>query len=235
MAKIFPVSMMDDYREAGYLRFPDVFPAYEMNSIRTAAYATASIRTGSVQWLPNGKPALLFWPQKHSFNLNRYAHDPRLADIVTFFLGDKVRQINNQVYFRESSDGDQFAWHQDVLFRTPPEDFDNIEDNYLQTIIVVDPVTPENGAIEFIPGSHKHGDRKLLKSGTDPALRSFVRGDWYGKKIAANPGDVIVWHPLTIHGSEPNCSGKPRMTYMNGFAADSAVLNKGKYPTYAAV
>lgn len=197
--------------------------------MRIAAYATLS-GASSVQTLANGKPALLFWPD--SKYLKNIVSDPRMRNIVTAFLGPHTRQINNQVYFREGGDGDQFAWHQDVMFRTPARDFWGVQDNYLQTIICIDPMTPENGAIEFIPGSHKWGDMNLLRGESDPALRKFVRGAYAGIKVRAYPGDVIVWHPLVVHGSEPNITSGSRMTFMNGFAAEHSVLNKEKYPIY---
>ncbi len=222
------------YDDKGYVRIPAVFSRHDCELIRLTAQAGAKYRPQDVQWLRADTPAILFWPQNHDTAMYSYSHDKRLARIVAHFLGDNVRQINNQVYFRQGGDGDQFAWHQDIMFR-PKADFDGIEDNYLQTIIVVDAMTEESGAIEFIPGSHRRGDKHLFKDERDPALRKFVRGPWRGEKAWAKPGDVIVWHPLTIHGSEPNTTKKPRMTYMSGFAAEQAIVNKDKYPVYVTV
>ncbi|SVE25403.1 uncharacterized protein METZ01_LOCUS478257, partial [marine metagenome] len=33
-----------------------------------------------------------------------------MQNLVRTFLGDDVRQINNQIYFREQGDLDTFAW-----------------------------------------------------------------------------------------------------------------------------
>src|SRR5690606_31530900 len=105
----------------------------------------------------NGKefPGLLFWPSSMSPHLSSVAKDERLSNIVQYFLGPNVRWLNNQIYYRESGDGDEFAWHQDITFRTPANKFSGIETKYLQTIIVVDEITEDNGAVEFIYGSHK--------------------------------------------------------------------------------
>lgn len=215
----------------GYALIPNVFENADTNLIRRRAYDAAD-RSGDRLQIHNGRVALLFWPKHVCQFLCYYAEHPRLKKIVRHMLGEHVRQINNQIYFRESGDGDQFAWHQDIIFRTPATDFVGVEEHYLQTIIVVDPMDVISGAIEFIPGSHAWGDMQLLKNESDPALRKFVRGNWSGTKVMANPGDVIIWNSMVIHGSEPNTSGRPRMTYMNGFAAEHAVLNKGKYPVY---
>jgi ectoine hydroxylase-related dioxygenase (phytanoyl-CoA dioxygenase family) len=222
----------DDYWRDGFVVIPNVFVPDEVELIRQRANEMALAPDASVQRLLNGHPALLFWPRNTDAVLAAAVDDRRLGEIVEGFVGCHARQINNQVYFRQSGDGDQFGWHQDIVFRVPKEDFDGVEENYLQTIICVDAMGPDSGAIEFIPGSHRLGNLNLLKSDVDPALRRFVRGDRYGTKICASPGDVIVWHSLVIHGSEPNESGRPRMTYMNGFAAGHAVRNKKLYPLY---
>jgi ectoine hydroxylase-related dioxygenase (phytanoyl-CoA dioxygenase family) len=33
-----------------------------------------------------------------------------------------------------------------------------------------------------------------------------------------DPGDVLMWNPFTIHGSQPNRSTRSRRVYINGFA-----------------
>ncbi len=226
-----------EYALKGYARIPAVFSQQEVSLIREEGY-------GCLQRLPKddpfrlqrvgGRPALLFWPKGLSTYLNDISRDQRLVDIVTAFLGPDVRQINNQLYFREAGDGDEFGWHQDVCFRTPPADFSNVEENYLQTIIVVDKITETNGAVEFIPGSHKWGQLPDLvpRDDSQRGLRKFDRERFRGEKFTAEPGDVLVWSVMAVHGSEQNLSQSNRMTYMNGFAAEAAVLNKTRFPIF---
>lgn len=169
-------------------------------------------------------PALSFFPCLVEPYLNEVRKDERLARIVREFLGDDVKQLNNQIYYRLPGDGDEFAWHQDVSFRIPREDYPSIETAYLQTLVVIDEITMENSPVEFIPGSHKEGEQNLLdRIGVNWMLRTFERKGLHGKKYLAKPGDVMIWSVLTVHGSEKNTSTLPRMTYMNGYArADAA-------------
>lgn len=227
--------LIQDYREAGFAVVPDVLTGREVAQIREIAYSIANspLDPGELQ-RRNGRPSLLFWPQNRSKTLYGLAHDRRLESIVRRFLGfGPLFQLNNQIYFRESGDGDSFAWHQDICFRTPPEEFSGIEDSYLQTIIVVDPID-DNGAIEFVPGSHRQGDIGLIpRDDSEVGLREFQRDGRQGVKVKAKPGDMLVWSVMVVHGSEPNTKAN-RMTYMNGFAKQEAVLNKGRFPVYAA-
>jgi ectoine hydroxylase-related dioxygenase (phytanoyl-CoA dioxygenase family) len=132
--------------------------------------------------------------------------------------------VNNQVYFREAGDKDQFAWHQDIMFREDSIFNEFVEEDYFQTIIAVDDIKEDNGAIEFIEGSH-------LGNIIDPTsdLRKFDRNNLNGVKYTATKGSVLIWSVMIIHGSEPNQSNSNRMTYMNGFCRERAAKS---YPLY---
>lgn len=214
-----------ELEDKGVARIPGVFTTDEAKEIRAAAYMALTHMAGGKNHLQvckkaHDSPGLLLWPAISNPTLNRYRCDPRLAQIVSEALGPDVKQINNQIYFRLPGDGDSFAWHQDQVFRKPDEDFPGIESGYLQTIIVVDEIGKDNAPVEYLPGSHKD----VFPGNPDqrsPGLRKFSRGNHKGIKLTAKPGDVVVWSVMIVHGSEPNLSQRPRMTYMNGFAKAS--------------
>lgn len=228
------MNWVSELDEKGYAKIPGVFTKYETDTIRRLAYDCLEhpfkMKTSLQQ--RGHFPILLLWPSDSSDYLKSISKDMRLSNIARQYLGKDILHLNNQIYFREPGDEDEFAWHQDICFRIPPEDFIGIETTYLQTIIVVDPITKDNGAIEFIPGSHKRGDLKLVdRAPGEYGLRKFVRGKWKGEKVLAEPGDVIVWSVMVVHGSEQNNSTKSRLTYMNGFAKDTAV-KPGRFDYY---
>lgn len=223
-----------ELEEKGFAKIPGVFTKEETDHMREAAYGClAKPLNGRISLQQTGDhPVLLLWPNDVHPYLNQVSKDDRLASIVRQYLGRYVLHLNNQIYFREPDDGDEFAWHQDISFRIPPQDFIGIESSYLQTIIAIDPITKDNGAIEFIPGSHKRGDLNLIaRAPGEYGLRKFIRGKWQGEKVLAEPGDVIAWSVMVVHGSEANNSNNSRMTFMNGFARDTAVI-PGKFDHY---
>lgn len=223
------------YERDGITIIPNVFQEEEIQKIRAAAFMSLTkidqikkagykhnvLETRTVK--NQEFPALLFFPTLVSDYLNQIRTDERLITIVQSFLGKEVKQLNNQIYFRLPGDGDSFAWHQDIHFRKPTEDYPEIEGSYLQTLIVVDEITEYNGAVEFIPGTHTEGDLQLIKGLLpDSILRKFKRNEKTGIKYLGKPGDVMIWSVMTIHGSEANQSPSSRMTYMNGFAKANA-------------
>jgi ectoine hydroxylase-related dioxygenase (phytanoyl-CoA dioxygenase family) len=223
---------MCEYIEAlernGVARINGVFNKDEINDLRGLSWkAFRDAADGSIQWRGHF-PALLFSPT----GLDKFRTDERLAKIARSILGDNILQLNNQVYFRLPGDGDQFAWHQDISFRIPKEKFNQIETGYLQTAIVIDPMRRENSPIEFVYGSHKKGELNLVpRNGSEQGLRSFRDWEFAGRPMCAEPGDVLIWSVMTVHGSRINKSNWPRMYYMNGLAKAECVIGN-EFPWY---
>jgi ectoine hydroxylase-related dioxygenase (phytanoyl-CoA dioxygenase family) len=219
-----------EYNEKGIIVVPNVFTPEECDDIKKNAYSVKDEEIKKIGYphVPsenkNGKRLLVFFPSLVNEYLNKIRTDERMVNLVKNFIGDDVKQINNQIYFRESGDQDQFAWHQDVIFREERNFNNDVEDDYFQTIIVVDDISEDNGAIEFIEGSHKS-----MKISKPSNLRLFERNNMKGTKYTANKGDVLIWSVLSVHGSEQNQSKKDRMTYMNGFCRSKATKT---YPDY---
>lgn len=228
-----------DLVEQGVARIAKVFSDEEVNRLRAAALVLmmesgrdrAYREGGRIQLVRKDGieyPSILFWPCLASEPFDRVRCDRRMVTIVSHLIGDDAKQLNNQLYFKLPGSDDTFAWHQDIMFRADTSIYPGIEDRYIQTIIAIDPVTEKSGAIKFVLGSHKLGRLDLLPP--DRAGFRTFRGEFSDdrlaqlpvKSIELEPGDMLVWSLLTVHGSGPNRAAASRMTYMNGFAAASA-------------
>ena len=222
--------MRKEYKEKGVIVIPSVFSASECDQIKNSAYSVTDdqIKAAGYRHIPSeqayNKKSLIFFPALAHSYLNEIRISKPMTELAREFIGDDVRQINNQIYFRETGDEDQFAWHQDIMFRESHLFSDDVIDDYFQTIIAVDDITEENGAIEFIEGSHK-----TMRIDSPKNLRKFERGDLRGTKYTAKKGDVLIWSVMIVHGSERNNSNSSRMTYMNGFCRTKAARS---YPHY---
>jgi len=222
--------MKKEYDEKGIIVIPSVFSASECDQIKNYAYSVTDeqIKAAGYPHVPSeqayNKRSLIFFPALANLYLNQIRISKPMTELVREFIGDDVRQINNQIYFRERGDLDQFAWHQDIMFRESEIFGNDVVDDYFQTIIAIDDITEENGAIEFIEGSHK-----TMRIDPPKNLRKFNRTNLKGKKYTAKKGDVLIWSVMIVHGSETNNSNSSRMTYMNGFCRTKAAKT---YPHY---
>ena len=224
-----------EYWDRGYATVRGVFPEAEMREL--AGYFDeilamgAGLKTTTKQGLAEfrvvpieGKPTLKFakWASSVHEGLTRFRTSPRLISLVTSLLGPDLRQITNQMHWKNPGDGVSFQMHQDCTFRKPDAAYRNLFGSFLQTAIAVDPSTAENGCLQLVPTSHL--ERKALLEGGYEGWESNETNAKVLERLppAENglmqPGDVLIWNPFTIHGSQPNRSKQSRRVYINGFA-----------------
>lgn len=139
------------------------------------------------------------------------------AEIAAELMGaDSVRLFYDQVFVKEPNTVEMTDWHQDLPF------WPLAGNDVLSVWVALTEVTPQNSQLEYIAGSHKWG--KFYAAAIpdkDPAFTSALescpnfserRGDPDLRFLAwvMEPGDCIVHHPLTMHGSEGNFSPRRR-------------------------
>jgi ectoine hydroxylase-related dioxygenase (phytanoyl-CoA dioxygenase family) len=173
-----------------------------------------------VSWCGGADPVLL-----------RYGGDPRLLAMAAQLLGSRtMNQLINQAHFKAPGDNIQFPWHQDSTHRGyggPGWEDVNGRGSYVQLATAIDASTLENGPLLFIPGSCKHGHLGLKYTDHDWAT-SDKFDPATAVPVLAEPGDVALFGPYTIHGSTPNRSKHSRRVFINGFAYPGA--NRKVYP-----
>ncbi|MBS2011748.1 MAG: phytanoyl-CoA dioxygenase family protein [Deltaproteobacteria bacterium] len=171
-----------------------------------------------VVWAGGAEPVLL-----------RLSEDPRLVEPALSLLGTSTcEQLLCQAHYKMPNDGVAFDWHQDIQHRDKGGDtWRDVtgRGSYVQSILLVDDMTEENGPLEFVPKSAAVLDDagRLVKAegvqAVDPRRAIPVTG---------RAGDVLLFGPYAVHGSTPNVSAKPRRVLINGYAAPGA--NKRFYP-----
>lgn len=229
---------LEAYWRDGFAHIPGVFPREEIREL--AGYFDEilalgeGLRTTTKQGLAefrvvpiHGRPTLKFakWASSMHPGLDRFRTSPRLLAPAMALLGYDLRQITNQMHYKNPGDGVSFQFHQDCTFRKPDAAYRNLAGSFCQIAIAVDESTPENGCLKFIPGSHKEA-KALLEGGyegweANDDNRAVL--DRFPPPVDGimEPGDLMVWSAYTIHGSQPNRSPRPRRVYINGFARAS--------------
>jgi hypothetical protein len=89
----------------------------------------------------------------------------------------------------------------------------------VQGMIYLTDTSAEQGAFEAVPGFHKRIDAWLTGLGEDVDPRA-VDFSAEARRIAANAGDLIIWHSALPHGASPNTGDRPRLAqYVTQFPA----------------
>lgn len=137
----------------------------------------------------------------------------------------------SMVIFKNPKVGGEYFPHQDASYLcTEPVHVAGIW-------LALDDATPENGCLEFIPGSHRWPlNRRFVRTGQkDGALLKWVgpTQEYDENKFVAAPvkrGDLVLLDGVVIHRSAPNNSDKSRWIYtFHVFDKDRAVYQKDNW------
>ncbi|HZS04579.1 MAG TPA: phytanoyl-CoA dioxygenase family protein [Blastocatellia bacterium] len=144
--------------------------------------------------------------------------NPAFTMAASQLLGGAVRFWHDQLFCKPARHGGVVAWHQDYSYwtRTAPM-------AHLTCWIGLDDSTRENGCPHYVPGSHKWnllpitglaGDLEAIQS----VLSDEQREQFRPVAIELRRGECSFHHPLTVHGSYGNESGRARRaTVINVF------------------
>lgn len=96
----------------------------------------------------------------------------------------------------------------------------------VQGMIYLTDTSAEQGAFEAVPGFHRRIDAWLegLGDGVDPRRVDLSAG---ARRIAANAGDLIIWHSALPHGATPNTGDRPRLAqYVTQYPASLRLADR---------
>jgi len=128
---------------------------------------------------------------------------------------DRVNLYYDQLFVKEPGSATRTGWHNDQPY-WPVRGWP-----VMTMWLALDRIGVENGALEFIPGSHKwdrwyrpfysneRGDFRQYKEGDDPLfvdLPNFEaeRDEHEIRPIVMEPGDICAFHALAVHGARGN-------------------------------
>ncbi|NCN28127.1 phytanoyl-CoA dioxygenase family protein [bacterium] len=178
----------------------------------------------------------IVWAGGAEPDLLTLSEDPRILIPVAQLLDSpEMDQLLSQAHYKLPGDGVSFAWHQDVQHRDKgPGTWKDINKtgSYVQTILLLDEMTEENGALQFIPGSSQWG--RIFDAGYeyDTPLNEKQKPDAIdyskAKTITGKAGSLVLFGPYTVHGSGANNSTQSRRILINGYAYPGA--NSRVYP-----
>jgi ectoine hydroxylase-related dioxygenase (phytanoyl-CoA dioxygenase family) len=154
----------------------------------------------------------------------------RLAEVAAAVMGSgQVRFFMDQLLVKEPGALKHTPWHQDLLY------WPLRGEQILSIWIPLDPATPETGVVTYVKGSHRWDG--FLQSGpfadddSDGHSIAKVRSDLVNIDAAplntltdirqrphlysflswnVQPGDVILHHPMVVHGAPGNMSANQR-------------------------
>lgn len=231
------------YLQHGYAVVRGVFPRAEIAAVqaeaeriraRALAYG-ASFNIGNFcTVVDRGALRAALWPALVSPAIDAVRTDPRLLALVRPIIGDTLRSLTSQFHWKPPGSALGVNFHTDRANRTPHAEYRDVGESFVQTGLAIDPMVSENGPLLVVPGSHRR-TRVLIEDegnyGNGDAKRGILARAGYAESdllpLLAEPGDVVLWHPDTIHGSDLNRHPTlDRCLFINGYI-DARATHRG--------
>ncbi|OQP35386.1 phytanoyl-CoA dioxygenase family protein [Pantoea latae] len=160
-------------------------------------------------------------PTEISADYRRAALQSRMAQIAGQLTGSQgARFHHSKINSKLPHTATKVEWHQDFLF-TP-----HSNDDIVTALLMVSEVTPANGPLNVVPGSHKGPLYSHWQNGRfTGAVDKSVVDEQCGQPAACfgPPGSVCFMHTRLLHASSPNETELPRTLFIAVYAAEDAL------------
>jgi ectoine hydroxylase len=202
-----------EFHREGFMFFPNVFAADEVELLRREAHAIFELDRQEVWRESTGVARTAFAAQTYNEAYRRLGAHPRLIAPVEQLLGGRLYMHQFKINAKAAFDGEVWQWHQD--YGTWQRDDAMPEPLAMNIAIFLDDVTAVNGPLFLIPGSHAAG---VQAAGHDLATTSYplwtlgretVRTLAEAGGIVAplgKAGSMLMFHSNLVHASPPNIS-----------------------------
>jgi ectoine hydroxylase-related dioxygenase (phytanoyl-CoA dioxygenase family) len=226
---------VEEFDENGFVVTPGIFSSKELAAYVAAVDAEVARRTDHDARAVEEKTTyeqsfiqcMRLW--ETSADVLPFTCHAGLAGVAAQLLQvDSVRLWQDQALYKESG-GRETTPHQDQTF------WPIGQEPLVSAWIPLDDVTADNGAMSYVPGSHKAGRLKVvdITHSTDPyeiLLDPALQGA-QPKLVEASAGDVIWHHGLTVHQAGANATNDIRRVFTVVYLAANAKRIKA-WPTW---
>jgi len=189
----------DDYERKGFLTVKSFFSSEEVSALTSVLRRRLKTPHGIkfsdglvfVDNLVDSEPMLA-----------RLCRRGRLRRLATELLPKTPRIYWSQVICKTSYSEHEMFWHQDRSYIEEPLEAG------VTCWIAINEANTSNGCLWLKPGSHQEGLREHVASHGRLAARARVGSV---VPVPAEPGDLILLHPLVLHYTGPNRTATERI------------------------
>lgn len=174
---------------------------------------------------------------EHQDGFRRYCFESPLPPAAQVLLGtNRVNLFYDQLFVKDAATDSPTRWHNDQPY------WPVRGDQVMSFWLALDPTDLDNGGLEFVAGSHRwgrwfqpepFGPTAVAGYDPNPAYEPMIdiEAERDRHRILAwelEPGDVVAFHALTVHGAPANRDPERRRRgYTVRYTGDDAVYHAG--------
>lgn len=217
-------ALRDQFWRDGYLVGRRMFASSEVDCLRRAIENNAAMTALSEavrQKYASGKypsfETIFVWNDTSGTDIfAKFTRAARLWPLLQRLFGDEVYVYHNKVTVKYPG-LPGFRYHQDYAYWYG---MGCLYPDMATCFIAADPATRENGCLKVIVGSHKLGRIDHISydgtsdSGVNEERLAAILKRLPERYLELEPGDVVVFHANTLHGSDANLSSQSRLALL---------------------
>jgi len=205
------------YREEGYLYLPGVISPETVAALRDEVLqvlAAGNVWDGQLGQT-GGAKGKLYQSGQYLRNsaLDGYINSDGLRSIAGQLMEGPSTLYMPFTAVKAGGGGGTFHFHQD-------NQYTRFDGPGINLWLALSPMSPENGCLQVVPRSHQVGTLDGVDSPDGDGHRTVAADPTRFLPVRMNPGDLIAFTRLTIHGSGPNNTDEPRLAYAVQFHRD---------------
>lgn len=141
------------------------------------------------------------------------------VDAVAQLIGPNIKFNNSKINAKHPGTATEVKFHQDFMFEP------HSNDDLVTVLYFLDELTPENGSLEIVSGSHRGPLHDHWHDGvyTGAVASDIAKQAKKNSKSCFGPaGSACLMNTRLLHGSAPNLSSSPRTLYIVEYCAEDA-------------
>jgi ectoine hydroxylase len=234
--KVLTPVQIASYRRDGYLLLPKFFAADVVEQLRATATADKVLDQAAFGRADGegGTVRLSLWNHPTDTIYGAIARSRSMVEAIEQLLGDEIYHYHSKMVMKDARIGGAWAWHQDYGYW-----YQNgvLKPDLCSAFIAIDPCTRDNGCLQVIRGSHHLGrldhHETGAQAGIDTERLEAVEERLETVHALMDPGDLLLFHPNTLHRSDQNRSENSRWSLICCYnAAENSPYKKSHHPRY---
>ena len=192
------------FETLGFIQYKGFFSPAEVDKLSSAFDSAMERARGGAPAPVSGEPRQQVVPffDYDSDTFYPLLDNERIMDVFSTLMGeDFILTVSEGILHTGGS-----AWHHDAC---GPEGFFS-----MRAAMYLDPLGPEDGCLNVIPGSHLEGlathDRATSEKGALPALLAVEADVNRAVAVPVKAGYAMVHHCMTLHQTNPNPTPRER-------------------------
>ena len=221
-----------NYKISGVIKINSVFSSKEILVLKKninlyVKEKKIKLKGKQINFIGNKVNSIHFFNDKFFKN---FSNQKKIIDLSRFFLKKEPKVRHVEYFAKPKKIGLASPMHQDNYYW-------NIKDPNCFTIwIAIDSANKENGAVEYLIGSHKklYSHIPSYAPGSSQKVKNIdiLKKKFKKKTYDLKPGDCLIHHSQIIHGSKKNLSEFSRRGFTVQIIPKNAKINIKKFNKY---